>query len=153
MHLHVGLRESEYILQRYNSNFSIWYLLVPIKIDIDLTILLSHITDLLWFSRLLLTCLIYDTYRGSQCSMYLWLLEKEKQISYKLVSSSLTSPFSTNMAISETKGLVEQIRADFFHHTLHGGITRQNWYHFVQNYLKFTKLDMWHLKKCAKMSY
>ena len=26
--------------------------------------------------------------------------------------------------------------------TLHGGITRQNWYHFVQNYLKFMKLDV-----------
>ena len=25
---------------------------------------------------------------------------------------------------------------------LHGGITRQNWYHFVQNCLKFMKLDM-----------
>ena len=37
--------------------------------------------------------------------------------------------------------------------TLHGGITRQNWYHFVQHYLKFMKLDMWHPKKCAKMSY
>jgi len=32
-----------------------------------------------------------------------------------------------------------------FHHTLHGGITRQNWYDFVQNYLKFIKLDMRHL--------
>jgi len=41
----------------------------------------------------------------------------------------------------------------FFHYTLHGGITRQNWYHFVQNYLKFMKMDVWHLKKCAKMSY
>jgi len=26
--------------------------------------------------------------------------------------------------------------------TLRGGITRQNWYHFVQNYLKFMKLDV-----------
>jgi len=25
---------------------------------------------------------------------------------------------------------------------LHGGITRQNWYHFVQNYLIFMKLDV-----------
>jgi len=32
--VHVGLRGTEYILQRYNSNFSIWYLLVPITLII-----------------------------------------------------------------------------------------------------------------------
>jgi len=26
--------------------------------------------------------------------------------------------------------------------SLHGGITKQNWYHFVQNYLKFMKMDV-----------
>ena len=31
-----------------------------------------------------------------------------------------------------------------FHYTMHSGITRQNGYHFIQNFLNFTKIDILH---------